>query len=329
VRYKLSTLQPSPFHWNGREGYKPRWIILHGTAGPGAVSWFQNPQSNVSANYVVERDGSVVCCVEEEHAAWGNGVLTKGHASFWDERINPNLVTISIEHTKLTNDNSDRLTTAQQNASFALIQDICLRHAIPGKEADAQGGITGHYSLDPINRSRCPGPYPWNELWAFLKRSEVTVLQIHQASTFFVEVEPGKRWRCKMPSSYDGKYYEIAHALLDFYRSFGQVALNGLSIFGLPLSGEIRVPDTKSAIIQRCERGVMLYDPHNELDKVPGLPGPCYPAHIDKAPGQDPRLAALTKQIEDLQQQLKQSPTALALECEATMRSLKPLVERL
>jgi N-acetyl-anhydromuramyl-L-alanine amidase AmpD len=294
---------PSPHHWNGREGKAPRWLILHGTAGGSSAeaiaNWFAHPASQVSAHYIVGRDGHIVQCVSESNAAWSNGVIsgspgTAGdgihHDNWWDGGVNPNLLTISIEHVKPRTDNGDSLTDIQKKASFTLIKHICERRGIPPRYATRSGGITGHFSMDPVNRSRCPGLYPWNELWAFLQQRKTTVLQIQQVRTFFEEIEPGKRWRCKFPSSYDGNYYEIAYALLDFYRTFGQVGLNGLSIFGLPLSGEIRVPNTKSAIIQRCERGVMLYDPRKEVDDVPGLPGPCYPAHIDKGPGRDPRL---------------------------------------
>ncbi|MGZ3681993.1 MAG: hypothetical protein ACXVDI_25830, partial [Ktedonobacterales bacterium] len=56
----------------------------------------------------------------------------------------------------------------QKQASFRLIADICRRQSIPPQRADARGGITGHASIDPVNRSHCPGPYPWDELFAFL-----------------------------------------------------------------------------------------------------------------------------------------------------------------
>jgi N-acetyl-anhydromuramyl-L-alanine amidase AmpD len=170
----------SPHFWKGRSGYTPKYIILHGTAGPGAVSWFQNPVSEVSAHYVIERDGSVVCCVDENNAAWANGVVTgtPGKAtpdsgngirdSWWTPDLNPNLITISIEHTKLTEDNSDPLTPQQQTSSFALIQDIADRWGIPKRIADASGGITGHFSIDASNRTHCPGNYAWGSLWAFL-----------------------------------------------------------------------------------------------------------------------------------------------------------------
>jgi N-acetyl-anhydromuramyl-L-alanine amidase AmpD len=169
---------PSPNHFNGRDGYTPRWIILHGTAGfetaEQCAVFFSTTQSQVSAHYVVGRDGSIIACVQESDAAWSNGVLSAGHDPWWSPDINPNFLTIAIEHVKPHTDNTDQLTGAQAAASFQLVKDICQRWHIPMRKADAQGGITGHYSIDPVNRSRCPGPYPWADLFAFLKEQTMS-----------------------------------------------------------------------------------------------------------------------------------------------------------
>jgi N-acetyl-anhydromuramyl-L-alanine amidase AmpD len=167
---------PSPFRWTGRQGHKPRYVIIHGTAGgssaEGVASWFQNAQAQVSAHYIVGRDGIIIQCVREEDAAWSNGYLSTGHEGFWQSDVNPNFLTISIEIVKPSNDNSDLLTAPQQASCFALIKDICERNDIPKRKADANGGITGHYSLDPVNRSRCPGTFDWPSLWTYLNEDE-------------------------------------------------------------------------------------------------------------------------------------------------------------
>lgn len=181
-------------NWSSRDGAVVRWLIVHGTAGgtsaQNIATWFADPASQVSAHYVVGQDGVVVRCVAENNAAWANGIIsgpagTSGdgvhHDSWWDSSPlwggipNPNPVTISIEHVKPHTDNSDSLTAAQRTASFALILDICKRNRIPMRKADGSGGITGHFSMDPVNRSRCPGPYPWDDLWTFLKEGGSTV----------------------------------------------------------------------------------------------------------------------------------------------------------
>jgi N-acetyl-anhydromuramyl-L-alanine amidase AmpD len=172
---------PSPFFFPNREGQRPRWLILHGTAGgssaQGVAAWFQDPTAQVASHYIIGQDGTVVQCVGEADGAYANGIITAGHDPWWDGSVNPNNVTISIEHVKPSTDNSDILTLAQQMASFRLVKDICQRWAIPARAADANGGITGHYSIDPINRKDCPGPYPWNSLFAYLKGPSMIIPQ--------------------------------------------------------------------------------------------------------------------------------------------------------
>lgn len=176
--YAGAEWMPSPGrYWQGRLGGRPRYLILHGTAGGVSARevghWLntQTERDPTSVHYVIGTDGQIVQLVAEADSAWGNGVLTAGHEAFWSEvspRNNPNWITISIEHCKPSPDNSEQLTPEQKQASFRLIADICRRQSIPPQRADARGGITGHASIDPVNRSRCPGPYPWDELFAHL-----------------------------------------------------------------------------------------------------------------------------------------------------------------
>ncbi len=168
---------PNKNYFPGRNGYTPRYIILHGTAGRTSAEevarFFQKTEQGddpVSTHYIIGLTGEVVQCVHEQDSAWGNGGFTEGHDSWWSRSINPNYLTISIEHVKPSTDNSDVLTELQKEASFRLIKSISARYAIPGRWADAMGGITGHYSMDPLYRSFCPGPYPWDELFAYLSQ---------------------------------------------------------------------------------------------------------------------------------------------------------------
>lgn len=156
---------------------KPGWIILHGTAsGDGTaaeqVRFFQgNNQHGV--HFVIGKDGQVVQMVALADAAYGNCCIDPPkHDAFWDEVLktfsNLNCCTISIEHCKESANNSDILTSEQQAASFALVAWLCKHLNIPARPADVHGGITGHFSMNGINRANCPGWYPWNALWSFL-----------------------------------------------------------------------------------------------------------------------------------------------------------------
>lgn len=196
---------PNANSFSGRNGVRPQWVILHGTAGGSSAqniaTYFASTQGGpnpVSSHYVIGQDGTVVQCVAESDGAWANGYISTGHDAWWSDAVNPNNQTISIEHVKSSLDNSDALTPAQQAASFKLIHDICQRWQIPMRRADASGGITGHYSLDPVNRSDCPGPYNWNALWAYLNQPVVPAQRTYggkpMALNPYMQADALKEW---------------------------------------------------------------------------------------------------------------------------------------
>lgn len=143
-----------------------------------------------------------------------------------------------------------------------------------------------------------------NQVWVLEK---IEVLLIQQASQFFEEIHPDQ-WRCKQTG------FTVSHGILAYYRSCTNTGLNGLSILGLPLSDEQAIPGYTGCVIQRYERSCVIYDPEHKIDKVPGVSGPCYLAHIDKGPGRDPAIAKLLEEnsqaldrIAKLEQELKEA----------------------
>lgn len=297
---------PSPYSTSGRNGFQPHYIILHGTAGgtsaTAIANWFRstNPASNVSAHYIIGQDGMLIQCVDEDDWAWANGFLSAGHDPWWQDNINPNWVTISIEHVKSAVDNSNALTDAQKLASFALIKRICQRWDIPMRAADGTGGITGHYSIDPVNRSQCPGTFPWDELWSVLKGSE-TMLDLSDpvVKRYFVDGGSGT-WKCTVNN------VTMLGGILTFYRSNG-----GPALLGLPLSNELSLAQYPVIRIVPCERALIIYDPSHQIDNPP-IQGPCYLLHINQGIGQQMVARALTDPlnalIQKLQAQLQQLP---------------------
>jgi len=159
-----------------RQGYQPKFIVLHGTAGGSSAEDVANYMKStvgsnnpVSTHFVIGQDGHIVQCVPLSLAAWGNGVLTTGHAAFLPENVNPNLLTLaSIEFVKASTDNSDALTPTQEDSGYALIQCICDNYGIPKRTGDADGGIIRHADIDPVNRARCPGTFNYGNLWNYL-----------------------------------------------------------------------------------------------------------------------------------------------------------------
>lgn len=45
-----------------RDNYKPEFVVIHIMQGTmeGTISWFKNPTSEVSAHYLIGKDGRVV-----------------------------------------------------------------------------------------------------------------------------------------------------------------------------------------------------------------------------------------------------------------------------
>jgi N-acetyl-anhydromuramyl-L-alanine amidase AmpD len=310
-------------YFANRDGATPRYIILHGTAGGSSAqniaTYFASTvgtSNPVSSHYVIGTDGVVVQCVNEADGAFGNGVLTSGHAAFWNENINPNNITISIEHCKPNTDNSNALTAPQQAASFALVKDICSRWNIPMRNADANGGITGHFSIDPVSRANCPGPYPWPALWKYLSSSTATsTVTVAQEEDIMIELDtPGVSqfwaasadgaWRCTA----SGHNYRILGDIRSFYVRFANKGLCGVTYLGLPLT-EMFVPKT-GTYGQLFERGYVVNDPKRVIDRPVGLPSTeaCYLGHIDAGTAQtllsQPIAGPLGTQIKSLEAQL-------------------------
>jgi hypothetical protein len=135
----------------------------------GTDSWFKNTTSGVSAHFGVGRDGSVHQYVLEEDTAWANGRKdtpdTAWLANF--PAVNPNYWTISIEHEGYPN---QELTPEQKAATIELHKYLVAKFNIPVDDVH----ITGHFRIDSVSRSECPGPhFPWADIFNALKPAPV------------------------------------------------------------------------------------------------------------------------------------------------------------
>lgn len=140
-------------HKIGRSGiHLIDMIVIHVTEGDaGSVrSWFRDPDANVSAHYMVRKDGVVEQFVREEDTAWHAGRVERPTAELVIERegANPNSYAIGIEH---EGDGRHELTDAQRVASVDLIRDICARRSIPIDRTH----IVGHHEI--FAPKTCPG----------------------------------------------------------------------------------------------------------------------------------------------------------------------------
>jgi N-acetylmuramoyl-L-alanine amidase len=131
-------------------------IVLHYTGmqdAASAIAWLANPESKVSAHYVVTEDGQVVRMVPEDKRAWHAG------RSHWRGVTDVNSASIGIEIVNPGHEFGYRPFPDEQiEALIPLMQGIKERHGI------TRGNIVGHSDIAPA-RKQDPGElFPWGKL---------------------------------------------------------------------------------------------------------------------------------------------------------------------
>ena len=131
---------------------RPQFVILHYTGARSAgqaVATLTNPLREVSAHYLVGRDGSLVQLVDERARAWHAG------ESRWGALDDLNSVSIGVE---LDNDGRSPFPDVQLGTLLTLLGDLTTRLRIP------PSNVLGHADVAP-RRKRDPGPlFPWKTL---------------------------------------------------------------------------------------------------------------------------------------------------------------------
>ncbi|MBO9579856.1 MAG: N-acetylmuramoyl-L-alanine amidase [Sphingobium sp.] len=131
-------------------------LVLHYTGMPdaeSAIRWLANPESKVSAHYVVTEDGQIVRMVEESKRAWHAG------RAWWRGISDVNSASVGIEIVNPGHEWGYRdFPEPQVAALIPLIHDIMSRHGI------TRGNVVGHSDVAPA-RKLDPGElFPWGRL---------------------------------------------------------------------------------------------------------------------------------------------------------------------
>lgn len=145
-------LQPSPNHGPRRGGVLPDMVVIHYTAmkdGSAALARLCDPTSEVSAHYLIARDGSCWQMVDEADRAWHAG------AGAWSGVTDVNSRSIGIE---LDNDGRTPFAAPLMDRLEALLPGIMARWSIPPDR------VIGHACMAP-DRKQDPGPrFDWARL---------------------------------------------------------------------------------------------------------------------------------------------------------------------
>jgi N-acetylmuramoyl-L-alanine amidase len=149
-------LQTSSPNFNARaNGKSINLIILHYTGMPeadAARARLCDPTSQVSAHYIIERDGKIWQLVAESERAWHSGV------SYWQNETDINSTSIGIELVNRGHQfGYQTFPPVQITSCVSLVQNIMQRHAI------APWGVLAHSDVAP-QRKEDPGElFPWQD----------------------------------------------------------------------------------------------------------------------------------------------------------------------
>ena len=150
-----STGAPIPSSFVGTVNFnarKPNYVIIHFTAQDSAaqtLKTFTIVKTQVSAHYVIGRDGHVYHMLNDYLRAWHAGV------SKWGSITDMNSCSIGIE---LDNNGSEPFAPAQINSLLSLLATLKKNYNIPASN------FIGHQDIAP-GRKPDPGPFfPWQTL---------------------------------------------------------------------------------------------------------------------------------------------------------------------
>ncbi|MFN3938561.1 MAG: N-acetylmuramoyl-L-alanine amidase [Gemmobacter sp.] len=142
----------SPNHGPRRGDLRPELVVLHYTAMEScaaARARLCDPAAEVSAHWLIGRNGAVEALVPEDRRAWHAG------AGAWAGRGDVNSRSIGIE---LDNDGASPFPEPQMAALERLLFGILRRWLIPPE------GVIGHSDMAP-DRKADPGPrFDWRRL---------------------------------------------------------------------------------------------------------------------------------------------------------------------
>mgnify|MGYP006279767607 CR=1 FL=1 len=145
----------SNFEYASRGPSDVRWIVVHTIEGSyeGCISWFQNPDSNVSSHYVVgNQPDQTTKMVRLDDVAW-----TQGNGPYNDTGV-------SIELEGYADETEFDDAIYQQTAD--IIRYVCDAYDVPAQHptydlapcsaSDGQGGVIGHEQV--------PSPYDCDQV---------------------------------------------------------------------------------------------------------------------------------------------------------------------
>lgn len=146
---------PAPPYWAGTVNFnlrKPNMVIIHHTAQngcPETLHTFTVTRTQVSAHYVICRDGTVYHMLNDYLRAWQAGI------SKWGNITDVNSVSIGIE---LDNNGFEPFSSLQITSLLRLLGSLKAAYNIPA------ANFIGHGDIAPTRKDDPSAYFPWKVL---------------------------------------------------------------------------------------------------------------------------------------------------------------------
>ena len=144
-----ASFQAATIHFNLR---KPNYVIIHHTAQNSCeqtLKTFTIPRTEVSAHYVICKDGTVHHMLNDYLRAWHGGVAK------WGTITDINSVSLGIE---LDNNGSEEFPEAQLSSLVTLLANLKKTYNIPTPN------FIGHSDIAPPRKQDPSTKFPWKRL---------------------------------------------------------------------------------------------------------------------------------------------------------------------
>jgi WD40 repeat protein/cold shock CspA family protein len=237
-------------YWAGSPNFNRRQapedigaIVVHASATSDlddVVSWFNNPQAQVSSHYTIDKDGTIVQHVRDEDRAWHAG------KSEWKGRPSLNDWSIGIQLVNLNN-GVDPYPEEQHQAAAQLVSYLAVKYGIQLED------IVAHYDVSHSGKTD-PKGYD-------MERLRADVAAVLEDGTFATGVEVIDR--CADPEQ---RY--IGHVnWFDAEKGYGVIAYEGCpdvlvdySAIGGEISGSLEVGQVVAFAVESDQQGLYAVD---------------------------------------------------------------------
>lgn len=148
------SIPPAPY-WVGTTNFnlrKPNFIIIHHTAQnscPQTLQTFTMTRTQVSAHYVICKDGTVYHMLNDYLRAWQAGI------SKWGNVTDINSISVGIE---LDNNGFEPFPDTQINSLLHLLTKLKTNYNIPA------ANFIGHGDIAPTRKDDPNAAFPWKQL---------------------------------------------------------------------------------------------------------------------------------------------------------------------